>query len=742
MKKINTRITLNIFSLILLSLVLIVASIQLISIFSIQSNMLNINNLWHEVNIEQTQKRQLSYALQRFLGFNGMIHKLNNSLNNKDNKQIISAKNDIQSIKLIILRYQSLPLTPAERYALNDINEVVTKYHSSSDNLLTLFAQNAPPSLLLQQLKIDNTPALQGVAVLEQYNRHEDINETHSNAPTPLDKQLLLTDIVKHLGFDGLANNSKHDATNSTINQYNISQLSHIITQYQSVAINKDELHALRTLQQGINEYVQKWQYQPLSMPTLTTSIEQISQALQWLNEHIQLQQHNKIYQFSHQIVALEHNIERVINTIFIFSLTLLLLFSYIVFSKVILPLQSIKTEMVHIARQHYQPSRQLGNHLIDEINTMARAMRIFKHNESKRRHTTKSLTRLNQSTQQRLNAVNEQQDRSEQKTEQALTLANHLIKLQQTADNERSTALDSQRRINTILNTVHDAIITTDHQGIIETVNTITEFMLGYHEHELIGKSIMHIMPEDMVAMHHKIMKNIQSDNPPELPKRCHEQFIKRADNTLLPAEVFMGQSKFNGDVNYTVVIRDITRRKKDEEEIQKLILTDPLTNLANRRHFNQDLQRSMDNTLRLKLGVALLMIDLDNFKPVNDTYGHNAGDKVLQEVAKRLTDVTRSVDLIARLGGDEFAIILNSLSECVDPIPPAQKVIDSLKQPMHIDGYIITIGATVGIALSNSELTDKEQFMNQADKALYKAKALGKGQYFLYDDLDEDEK
>ena len=148
------------------------------------------------------------------------------------------------------------------------------------------------------------------------------------------------------------------------------------------------------------------------------------------------------------------------------------------------------------------------------------------------------------------------------------------------------------------------------------------------------------------------------------------------------------------------------------------------------------------MDNTLRLNLSVGLLMIDLDNFKPVNDTYGHNAGDKVLRLVAERPQSVTRNVDLIARLGGVEFAIILNSLNDCFDPLAPAQKVIDSIKQPMNIDGETIPIGATIGISLSSKAVTNIDDFINHADKALYKAKDLGKGQYFLYDDLTDDEK
>lgn len=744
MKKMIPHITLKSISIIMLSMIFIITAVQVISLYSIKSDILNIQTMWDEVNIEQAKKRQMSYSIQRFLGFNGMVHKLNTSLANKDSSLVASAKNDMQSINTIIQLYLSLPLSAAERYALHDIASVLTQYQNNSDNLLALFEQNAPPTQLLAQLDIDVTIALQGVEILKQYNRSPFI-PYKSNHTLSTDKRMLLADLLSQLGFGGLIHDSKHwtsidDHLNSS--QPYMTQLFAIINQYQESDLNDDEKQALQNMMRGIDLYQQQLQKQPTSPASLSVATALLEQGIQVLEKHIQAQRTKKIYHVGKKIHAIESNMETLIAVIVCFSLAALLLFTYFMFTKVITPLQSITEEMIILARQRYNKDGRFRYYFVYEIRQIARAIRIFKRNENKRRSASKSLAAINQHTLQQLDEINDLQDRSEQKTEQALTLANHLIKLQEAADNDRNNALNNQRRINTILNTVHDAIITTNDKAIIETVNTITEIMLGYNENELIGKSIMHIMPEDMVNMHHKIMHNLHSNAPPELPKRCHEQFIKRADGSLLPAEIFMGQSTFNDQVSYTVVIRDITRRKKDEEEIQKLILTDPLTNLANRRHFNQDLQRSMDNTVRLNLRVALLMIDLDNFKPVNDTYGHNAGDKVLQEVAKRLSDVTRSVDLIARLGGDEFAIILNSLSDCFDPITPAQKVIDSLKQPMHIDGETITIGGTVGIAISNAAIADKETFMNQADKALYKAKGLGKGVFFLYDDLDEDEK
>jgi diguanylate cyclase (GGDEF)-like protein len=134
--------------------------------------------------------------------------------------------------------------------------------------------------------------------------------------------------------------------------------------------------------------------------------------------------------------------------------------------------------------------------------------------------------------------------------------------------------------------------------------------------------------------------------------------------------------------------------------------------------------------------------MIDLDNFKSINDTYGHSIGDKVLQLVSRRFENITRNIDLIARLGGDEFAIILNNITKNFDPFTVAEKIIDSISQPMDINGQHINIGATIGISVSPEDALNLEDFIHHADKALYKAKHLGKGRYFLYQHLADDEK
>ena len=752
MKNINHHITLKFISITLLGVILVMASVQIASMLKIKSDVTNIQTLWDKVKVEQSEKLRLENSIRVFLGFGGMIHKLKNVMLTNSFDQLESIKSDIQSIETIIQLYHSFPLTPAERYALDDIASVLNQYQNNIRQLNIHFQSASMPQRIDSFLQIDDNPALQGLEILRQYNR---TLVMRNNGEDPPDKFMLLTDLVAQLGYGGLVDNIKdyeltRKSNNATKAQDNINQINILLKKYSALALTINEQNALTDLLITTDFYQQTLTslQGPLHQreDKLLVSLQDIDnstiQALQILEQHIEIALKDNIHNVGNNIHSIQTTINNLIQIIIFISVCAFLFFAYIMFHKVITPLQNVTQAMVMLARQRHNKEESFTANQVYEIKQMIRSIRIFRKNEGKRRDTAKSLFEVNEKTQQQLTEITKLQDKSEQKTEQALSLANHLIELQKRADIDRNIALDSQRKVNMILNTVHDAIITTDNKGLIESVNTTTELMLGYRESELVGKSIRDLMPDETAKMHKKIFQNLSSDRPPKIPKTSREQMLKRANGTMFPVDIFMGKSQFGNEITYTAAIRDITQRKKDEAEIQKLVLTDPLTNLANRRHFNQDLQRSMDNNKRLDLSVGLLMIDLDNFKPVNDTYGHNIGDKVLRTVADRLQSVTRNVDLIARLGGDEFAIILNSLSDCFDPLIPAQKVIDSIKQPMEIDGEVINIGATIGISVADKSTTVMEEFIDYADKALYKAKSLGKGQYFSYQDLAADER
>lgn len=187
--------------------------------------------------------------------------------------------------------------------------------------------------------------------------------------------------------------------------------------------------------------------------------------------------------------------------------------------------------------------------------------------------------------------------------------------------------------------------------------------------------------------------------------------------------------------------IIVDITERKAAEEKIAQLARTDGLTGLANRATFIERLGQSFAAAGRGAQGFAILYLDLDNFKPVNDTLGHGVGDLLLAEVAKRLLSCTRESDLVARLGGDEFAIIQGEASEPAASGTLAEKIQTELGRPYHLAGHEVQISVSIGICPFAASSAGPSEMLVQADLALYRSKHEGRNQYHFHsDELDQE--
>ncbi len=180
--------------------------------------------------------------------------------------------------------------------------------------------------------------------------------------------------------------------------------------------------------------------------------------------------------------------------------------------------------------------------------------------------------------------------------------------------------------------------------------------------------------------------------------------------------------------------VVRDISERKIAEAKIASLASHDSLTGLPNRVLFQERLQQAL-TFVRSGESAAVLSIDLDHFKPVNDTLGHSVGDSLLQAVAKRLIGCMRASDTVARIGGDEFAVVLLGLKVAADAARSAQRIVDALSKPYDLDGQQVTISASVGITTSPADGTDADTLLKKADVALYCAKAEGRCAYRMFD-------
>jgi len=206
------------------------------------------------------------------------------------------------------------------------------------------------------------------------------------------------------------------------------------------------------------------------------------------------------------------------------------------------------------------------------------------------------------------------------------------------------------------------------------------------------------------------------------------------RKDGHIFPVEVTLNTTHIDDEIKITGVIRDITDRKEWEEKIKGMALTDPLTGLANRNKFEERLKDLIIHVQRFETLFAILAIDLDRFKAVNDSFGHPVGDILLQQVAEILVSSCRDVDTVARLGGDEFVIILNGITEPKDAALVARKLIDKISMPFGIDNKKIEIGASVGISCYTNDSVDIDELMRMADEALYISKNEGRNTYRFY--------
>lgn len=275
------------------------------------------------------------------------------------------------------------------------------------------------------------------------------------------------------------------------------------------------------------------------------------------------------------------------------------------------------------------------------------------------------------------------------------------------------------------------DGVIVTDANYNILNVNRSFSEITGYSNEETIGKTPALLQSGRQDKEFYRLMRKSLETNK----FWQGEIWNRRKNGEIYPEWLAITAVTGNtGNVRYVGIFSDITKRKRYEDKINFMAYHDKLTELPSRELLYDCLSRAISQVRRKQDYLALFYLDLDGFKTVNDTYGHEAGDEVLKITATRLLSCVRDMDTVARLGGDEFGIILSGIEDSADATSVAEKVIRNLSEPMMLHGgHECVIGVSIGIAFYPENGTEIDMLMSAADSAMYESKASGKNKYTL---------
>lgn len=310
----------------------------------------------------------------------------------------------------------------------------------------------------------------------------------------------------------------------------------------------------------------------------------------------------------------------------------------------------------------------------------------------------------------------------------------------------ERQMALkiaDSEARMRALLDAAMDAIISMDAEGHITDWNRRAQDMFGWPRDEVLGKKLLDVISTSPSHTdQEKSLDGFLMHGQTEIRSRQVELTAIRRSGLEFPAELALTAFESSGVQHLTAFVADITDRKRADATVHQLAYHDPLTGLANRTLLHDRLSQAMLAGARSKCFSALMILDLDNFKPINDQHGHHVGDLLLVEVARRLKNCVREVDTVARLGGDEFVVLLGSLDENLSgsskkTLTVAEKIRTSLSSPYHFDASQACemapmpqhhCSASIGIVMFAGLEASQTDILKWADAAMYESKNAGR--------------
>lgn len=293
-----------------------------------------------------------------------------------------------------------------------------------------------------------------------------------------------------------------------------------------------------------------------------------------------------------------------------------------------------------------------------------------------------------------------------------------------------------SETRLRKLIEYLGDAVVVINTRGIIKLFNKSATTLFGYTPDEVMGKNISMLMHGADKKAHNSYVNSyvhtghsVLIDTGP----RPVEALLKNGQ--VIPVEIIISDAGEGSDNRFIGIIRDISAQAAEMDRLTNIANYDQLTGLCNRNLYYQNLQHAISLAKRQQNILAVMFLDLDEFKAINDNFGHEAGDELLRKVAALLLQNVRESDTVARLGGDEFCILIEGINDPVHPAMLSKKILRALSKPVRVGDNNLKVTSSIGIALFPEDGNKMEALIKNADTAMYLAKSSGKNQYKFYD-------
>ncbi|MEK4093115.1 EAL domain-containing protein [Viridibacillus sp. FSL R5-0477] len=306
---------------------------------------------------------------------------------------------------------------------------------------------------------------------------------------------------------------------------------------------------------------------------------------------------------------------------------------------------------------------------------------------------------------------------------------------------NQNTISSYSDELIQKVFETISEGIMITDPKKKIINVNPAFEFVTGYKKEEVVGHSPAILQSGIHDSDFYKSMWNELYSKGEWQGEICN----RRKTGDVYPEWLsIMEVRNEQGEVtNYCGVFSDLTEQKDVEDELEKRAMTDSLTGVSNRFAYTERMKVLLESSSTRLYQHAVLFLDLDRFKQINDTLGHAVGDNLLVEVVQRIQSLLKNKDILARYGGDEFVITLTNIHHPREAVHLAEMIIQLLEQPFKVEDQNLYVSTSIGISIYPHDGDDTEVLLTKADKAMYFAKQNGRGQFsFYFDELQTDSK